>query len=338
MARDLSASRRNFSVTTARSLYFGGGTPSLIPAELIGDLIEAAGRHFTLLPGAEISLEANPEDVTEEKVRGWLEAGVNRLTLGVQSLDPEGLRALGRPGNPGDSRRAVETARAAGLPALGIDLIFNRPGQTLDQWQGELRELAALDPDHISCYALEITSRTLLVRRMERGRVAFPDPDLAAEMYETAVEFLASRGWVRYEISNFSRPGFESRHNLLYWQDEPYLGFGPAAASYLAGRRWTNPRRLDDYLRGVEEGWARREVEPYDPRKRAGEALVSGLRLSAGVDLDALARRHGPAALETREPFLRRGEDRGLAVREGSRLRLTSWGMLIADELFVDLL
>lgn len=338
VVRDMEGFVQRYGRRMAGSLYFGGGTPSRVEADIIHILIQAVRDLFFLESGAEVSLEANPEDLNPRKLETWLRSGINRLTLGVQAFDQEGLRAIGRPGNVEDSRQAVRLAREVGVPALGIDLIFGRPGQTLEGWGKELEQLPPLEPAHVSCYALETTSRTPLVRRMERGAVPVPDPDLAAAMYEMAVRKLAAGGWERYEISNFARPGFQSRHNLRYWQDEPFAGFGPAAASYIEGKRWTNPRRLDDYLDGVQTGWRDREEEAYDPDRRVGEALVMGLRTAGGVDLDHLAYCHGEEALRVRRPVLQRAEAAGMLIREGSRIRLTPQAMLIADELFVDLL
>lgn len=322
----------------AGSVYFGGGTPSRVPAAAITGTLAALRRAFALDRSAEISLEANPEDVTEEKLRGWLGAGLTRLTIGIQSMEDAGLAALGRPGSVAESLLAVARARAAGVASLGIDLIFGYPGQSLAGWREELERAIECGPDHVSIYALETTSRTPLVRRIERGEVLPSDPDLLAAMYEAGVERLEQAGLARYEISNFSRAGHRSRHNLVYWTDRPYVGFGPSAASYLEGARWTNPRRYSDYLAAAAAGTPPAESEPFDPGRRAGEAIVFGLRKVEGVDLAELAARYGEAAVAARRPGLARAERAGLAVREGTRWRLAARGFLIADELFVDLL
>ena len=338
LVAEIAAFATRFGVRPADTVYFGGGTPSRVPPALIGRAVAAVREAFALQPGGEISLEANPEDVTAESVAAWRAAGVNRLTIGIQSLTGEGLAALGRPGSAEDSLRAVAAAREGGIPSLGIDLIFGWPGQDPAGWAAELERAIGASPDHVSIYALETTSRTPLVRAIERGQLPRPDPDRAAEMYESAVEALAAAGLPRYEISNFARPGHESRHNLRYWRDLPYAGFGPSAASYVDGMRWTNPRRFSDYEAAARAGFPPVEAEPWDPDRRAGEALVFGLRTEAGVDLAPLAARYGEAPLAGREAALERAVRSGLARRDGSRVRLTGAGFLIADELFVDLL
>ena len=338
LAAEIAAFAGRFGTRPADTVYFGGGTPSRVPPAVIAGTLEAVRGAFRLDPGGEVSLEANPEDVRPETLAAWGAAGINRLTIGIQSLTREGLAALGRPGSPAESIRAVSVARAAGIASLGIDLILGWPGQSLAVWAGELARGIELGPDHVSIYALETTSRTPLVRAIERGALPRPDPDLMAEMYDAAVVALESAGLARYEISNFARPGHESRHNLRYWRDLPYAGFGPSAASYVDGMRWTNPRRFSDYEAAARAGFPPVVTEPFDPARRAGEALVFGLRTAQGVDLVPLAERYGHEAVAAREAALARAVRSGLALRDGSRVRLTGAGFLIADELFVDLL
>ncbi|MBP7149603.1 MAG: radical SAM family heme chaperone HemW [Acidobacteria bacterium] len=321
----------------ADSVYLGGGTPSRVPPAELGRLMEHVQRGFAVEPGAEVSLEANPEDVTPDALAAWRGLGFERVTIGVQTLSEEGHRALGRPGSPAESLRAVADALAAGFPRVGIDLIFGWPGQTLAGWLEEVGRAAALGAGHLSCYALETTSRTALVRRVERGALPAPDPDLAADMYEAAVTVLQDTGLRRYEISNFARAGEESRHNLKYWTDGDYVGFGPAAASYVGGERWVRPRRFSEYLAAPPDR-AGVDVEPYDADVRAGEAMMFGLRLATGVDLARIAARHGDESVQRREPALARAAAAGLLERTGTRARLTDRGLLVADELFVDLL
>jgi oxygen-independent coproporphyrinogen-3 oxidase len=338
LAAEIAAFAVRFGTRPADTVYFGGGTPSRVPPAVVARALGAVREAFRLDPEGEVSLEANPEDVQPETLAAWRAAGVNRLTIGIQSLTGDGLAALGRPGSAADSTRAVGAARAGGIPSLGIDLIFGWPGQSLAGWAGELAQAIELGPDHVSIYALETTSRTPLVRAIERGALARPDPDLMAEMYEAAVAALEAAGLARYEISNFSSAGHESRHNLRYWRDLPYAGFGPSAASYVDGMRWTNPRRFSDYEAAARAGFPPVEAEPFDPDRRAGEALVFGLRTAQGVDLAPLAARYGEPAIAARGAALERAVRSGLARRDGTRVRLTGPGFLIADELFVDLL
>jgi oxygen-independent coproporphyrinogen-3 oxidase len=323
------------------TVHLGGGTPSKLGGEAVARILRAIDALGPVDSGAEIGLEANPEDVGAARVAEWIDAGVTRLTVGVQALADDGLLAIGRPGAVGDGPRALEAARAGGVASVGADVIFGRPGQTLAQWERELDRVAALDVDHLSLYALETDGRPPLVRAMERGEVARPDPDLAAEMYALAAEKLAASGLARYEVSNFARPGHESRHNLRYWTDRPYLGFGPSAASYAGGERWSAPRRYGEWARRVREGDPTRvDVDPFDPDRRAGEALVFGLRLSRGVDERDVAARYGAEALARRREVLDREIAAGRLVRgaDDGRLRLAPAAFIVADEVFVDLL
>ena len=322
----------------ADTVHFGGGTPSHVdPALLVGTL-ERLRAAFDVAADAEVALETNPEDVTAGRAAFWRGSGFDRITVGVQSLAPAGLAAVGRGGDAAVNRLAVELAAQSGFRSVGVDGIFGRPGQSVEEWRDELRAFLALPADHFSFYALETDARTPLVRMIERGTRPRPDDDAAAAMYEETVAALAAAGIARYEISNFARPGRESRHNVKYWTDQPYVGFGQSAASYVDGERWTNARRFAEYVAGAADGdWAR-EREPYDADRRMGEALVFGLRLAAGIDLDRLAARHGAPALGRRLPRLARAEAEGMIVADGPRRRLAERAFLIADELFVDLL
>lgn len=321
----------------ADTVHFGGGTPSRLPAEGLVRVLERLRSAFDLAPAAEIALEANPEDVTGVQLARWRAAGITRLTVGVQALQDEGLRAIGRPGRAEEGRVALERAADAGFESLGADLIFGRPGQTEAAWRRELEGIVALPVQHVSLYALEIDGGTPLRREIERGTVPAPDDDRTAAMYEDAVRALGDAGLCRYEVSNFAREGHRSRHNVKYWTDRPYAGFGPSAASYVDGRRWIAPRRFTDYTRRPP-AVPPPDAEPYDADRRAGEAMVFGLRLAEGIDLGDLSARHGAPAIERRVPVLERGVESGLLRRDGTRCALTDRGFLVADEVFVDLL
>ncbi len=322
----------------ADTLYFGGGTPSSVPSSELAQLISAARQAFRLAPTAEISIEANPEDVSERTARAWSALGVNRITLGVQSLDKKGLERLGRPSTVEDALEALQRLRSADFINLGADMIFGAPGQSLENWQREIERVMDLGLDHLSCYALEMTGRTPLVRAVERGDLPPTDHDLLADMYELTRARLMGDGWEHYEISNFARPGKRSKHNLKYWSDFSYAGFGLSAASYVEGERWTAPRGFADYLRWAQGGCNLAEKEAYDPWLRAGEAIAFGMRRTEGVDLRRVAGTHGHDAVNGRREILDQAVSRGLADRQGSRIRLSERGLLLADEIFIDLL
>jgi putative oxygen-independent coproporphyrinogen III oxidase len=321
----------------ADTLYFGGGTPSLLRTECLDRLVDAARRLFALAPDAEITVEANPHDLDEAGYRALLALGTTRLSLGVQTLDDGVLRDMGRRHTAEDSRRAVADARRAGFRNVSLDLILGWPGETPERWRRGIEELVRLEPEHVSLYVLEVERKTLLGHRQRHGRLGLPDDDLVASLYEETVLRLAAAGLERYEISNFARPGKESRHNGKYWDDAPFLGFGMSAHSYRGARRSWNHDRFSTYCRAVEEGGgeaAKAGCRVLAPRERAAEALFTGLRRRAGVDVRAFTRRHGIDPLVEWAASLAESERAGLVGVGAGRLRLTDRGYLLSNEVF----
>jgi oxygen-independent coproporphyrinogen-3 oxidase len=294
----------------ASSVFFGGGTPSLLPPTLLVSILEAIGRS----PDAEITVECNPETVTSALLEAYQEAGVNRLSFGVQSLAPHVLEALGRHHDPAAVVRAVGAARQAGFDSLNLDLIYGATGESLADWAATLDAALALEPDHLSAYALTVEAGTPLARRRDR----WPDDDDQADKYLLADARLQATGFEWYEISNWSRPGRQCRHNRLYWAQGDYRGIGCAAHSHHAGRRWWNVRTPERYIHLVAQGRsAVAGEEVLDDATRASEAALLGLRTRDGVPAGALA---ADAALD------------GLVVRHGDRAVLTPRGRLLANE------
>jgi len=340
MLREMALRRQSFprqpEVTT---LYIGGGTPSLLAPRLIEPLIDAAAEHYALSATAEITLEANPGTVTLESLAGYRAAGVNRLSLGVQSLDDRLLEMLGRIHTAAEARQAVDMARAAGFDNLGIDLIHSLPGQTLTAWEETLAEAVALGPEHISAYGLSIEEGTPFHAMLEQGKLELPAEETAARMLETTMELLPAAGYAQYEIANFSRPGRRSRHNQVYWQRGNYLGFGAAAHSFLReplfGRRWNNPPLPQDYLHALAAGILPDEQAMLLSRRDAmGEAVFLGLRLLEGIDPAAFADEFGEP-LETAYPgVLKRHCADGLLQETDGRINLTKRGLLLANRVF----
>jgi oxygen-independent coproporphyrinogen-3 oxidase len=321
----------------ADTLYFGGGTPSLLAPERLARVVDAARRRFALSPGAEVTVEANPRDLDTDGYRALLASGASRLSLGVQSLDDGVLGEMGRHHTADDARRAVDASRCAGFGNLNLDLILGWPGETRERWRRGLGAFLALEPDHVSLYVLEVEGKTVLSHRQRQGRLALPDDDLVADLYQETVERLAASGRERYEISSFARPGFESVHNRKYWDDAPFLGFGMSAHSYRHGRRWWNHDRFAGYCRAVEEGGAAAAVageRRLGPRERAGEALFTGLRRREGVDLASFRGRHGIDPLAEWREGLGSAARAGLVAAEAGRLRLTDRGVLLSNEVF----
>jgi oxygen-independent coproporphyrinogen-3 oxidase len=321
----------------ADTLYFGGGTPSLLDPSRIARVVELARNRFGLPADAEITIEANPRDLDRAGYARLVELGATRLSLGVQSFDDAVLAEMGRHHSAADSRLAAREARDAGFANLSLDLILGWPGETRERFGRGLEELLALEPDHASLYVLEVDGRTVLSHRKRQGGLSLPEDDLVAELYDETVARLAQGGFARYEISNFARPGFESRHNSKYWDDVPFLGFGMAAHSYREGRRYWNHDRYTSYCRAVEAGGgpaARAGVRLPSARERAAEALFTGLRRRAGVGLAAFRARYGIDPLSEWQDGLDRAERAGLVAVAGDQLRLTDRGVLLSNEVF----
>jgi oxygen-independent coproporphyrinogen III oxidase len=321
------------SAQGADTIYFGGGTPSLLDPAEIGRLVAACLEAFSIAPAAEITMETNPETVDAARLAAFRDAGVTRLSFGVQSFQDAELARLGRIHDAARAREVVRAARQAGFDNISLDLMMWLPGQSVSQWQHNVRELIALEPDHASLYILELYPNAPLKEEMARAGWSLAPDDDAAEMYEWAMATLENAGLRQYEISNVARPGRESRHNLKYWQDGEWLGFGCGAHSTAAGVRSRNLASAADYVARIQAGESPVvERRKLTPEERLQEALFTGLRLSQGVDTAELAARYatdiqgryGPAL----EPFV----DAGLIRWEGTRLRLTRRGMLLANE------
>jgi oxygen-independent coproporphyrinogen-3 oxidase len=319
----------------ADTLYFGGGTPSLLAPERLARLVDLARRRFALPHDAELTLEANPRDLDEAGYRALRALGVNRLSLGLQSLDDGVLVQMGRQHRAADGVAAVSLARQAGFRNISLDLILGWPGESRERWATTLERVLALAPEHVSLYLLEVEEKTLLAHQARRGTLEFPDDDLTADLYLWTAERLAAAGIERYEISNFARPGFASRHNVKYWDDTPFLGFGMSAHSYRDGRRYWNLPSYGGYCRAMEErGAALAGQRSLTPVERAAEALFTGLRRREGVDRSRFTARYGHDPLVEHGAALRGPMAAGLVVTDGQFLRLSERGMLLSNEVF----
>jgi oxygen-independent coproporphyrinogen-3 oxidase len=315
------------------TIFFGGGTPSLLEPGEIASIIQAVRDAFDLASDAEITLETNPETVDRQKLERFREAGVNRLSFGVQSFHDSELKRLGRIHSADRARAAIADARGAGFDNVSLDLMMWLPGQSVASWLQNVDALIEASPDHASLYLLELYPNAPLREDMARaGWSQAPDDD-AAEMYLTAMDRLDAAGLLQYEISNVARPGRASRHNLKYWTDGEWFGFGCGAHSTVAGVRWKNVSGTEEYINRVTNGGdvaAERRV--MTPGERLEDALFTGLRLSAGIDAEAVGRRYGVDVIDRYGEALRPFYEAGWLVREGGRLRLTRDGMLMANE------
>jgi oxygen-independent coproporphyrinogen-3 oxidase len=296
------------------TVFVGGGTPSLVPA----DLLVAALGEIPLVPGAEVTVECNPDDVTAELLAAYAAGGVTRISLGVQSMVPRILGLLGRQHDPDNVVHAVESIRRVGFESFNLDLIYGTASETIDEWRQTLEQALDLGPPHLSAYGLTVEPGTPLAADPARH----PDDDIQAAEYELADELLAEAGLTNYEVSNWARPGHECRHNLLYWNQHDYLGIGCAAHSHIAGRRWWNVRTPERYIATVQSGESIEAAgETLDLDTRRMEALQLSLRTTAGVPHDALD-----------------GDElAGLVERSGDRWVLTRQGRLLANEVAVRL-
>ena len=332
-ARDRAAER------PATSVFFGGGTPTLLPARDLVRLLDAVRARFGIEDGAEVTVEANPETVDERVFTALLDGGFNRVSIGIQSLAPSVLGPLGRTHSPRRALEAVNAARAAGVANVNADLIYGSPWESEPDWRATLEGVVAAGPDHVSAYALTIEEATPLATLVASGRAPDVDPDVQADRHAIADEVLGAAGYERYEVSNWARPGAASRHNVLYWSAGDYAGAGAGAHAHVAGRRSWSLRLPRAFIAAVEAGRTTEAGhENLDERARAAEAFVLGLRLRSGVDLVAFERRFGGAYLASIARDLQELEACGLVYPDDKNVCLTTRGTLVANEVACRLL
>jgi len=319
-----------------RSIYFGGGTPSLLSPEQLEDILAAIASLTAVDKAAEITIEANPGTLDAAYLTAVRGLGVNRLSLGAQSMNNRELDLLGRIHKAAEVQEAVHCARSAGFENLNLDFIYGLPGQGLADWQRTLDEAIAMTPEHLSLYALTLEVETPMWRAIKEKSLPDIDPDLSADQYEMAEDLLAAYGYRHYEISNWAEEGRECRHNMVYWQNQPYLGVGVAAHSWLDGHRLANTGNLDEYLAAFA---GKRPLLP-DMDEVIGldlelaETVILGLRLEAGVDINSLKNRFGIDVLSYYSQPIREMVDSGLMKHTGEYIRLTRRGRLLSNEVF----
>lgn len=320
--------------TPVPSVFFGGGTPTSLSVSDLSRILETLRESFALEADAEVSVEANPSDVSPAYLEGLRAAGFTRLSFGVQTFNDRILKLIDRTHTADEARAAVSAARAAGFDNVSFDLMFGLPRQTLADWERTLEAAIALGAPHLSMYGLTVEEGTPFWARRERGRLTLPGEGLQASMFARAMERAAAAGYVRYEISNHARPGYACRHNQIYWRNEEYFGFGAGAAGYRGGVRSVNERRPSRYIERVqaEGGPVFAESERLEARAAMGETAMLGLRLAEGLDLEAFAARFGVRAQDVFAREIARVVDRGWAVCAAGRLRLTERGVMLASE------
>jgi oxygen-independent coproporphyrinogen-3 oxidase len=322
----------NGNAITADTIYFGGGTPSLLTPQQVEKILRVVREKFSITDGAEVTMEMNPATVTPETLRAFRDLGVNRASFGVQTFNDTALKLLARGHDAHDARNTFRMLREAGFDNVSFDLIAGLPGQTMDDWKANLEEAMGLSPEHISLYLLEIHQATPLAEQVRSGRQPTPDDELAADMYELMLDHLATFGYEQYEISNFSRPSFESRHNTKYWRLDPVLGFGVSAHSFDGHQRYANERDTARYV-GLIESADRAEVMREDT-DIASEFVFLGLRMERGIELAEYAKRFGHDLLGKYGDEIDDLREKSLLTLENGSLVLTRRGKLFSNEIF----
>lgn len=323
------------------SIYLGGGTPSLMEPTYIAEIIETVKNNFVVLENAEITMETNPGTISLEKFRKFRETGINRISIGIQSFDNNDLNFLTRIHNSETATRTVNDAVEAGFENISLDLIFNLPGQTKRKWLKNLEQAVKLPIKHISTYSLILERGTILNKMVLDGKVKIADEDYDAELYQSTIEFLTSNGFYQYEVSNFTKPGFECIHNNAYWNYTDYFGFGTSAHSFIDGKRWWNLSSLKMYIEKIEQsGIAVAGSEVITPEKAINEFVMLELR-SSGLNLKKFENCFGIVGkewLEKKYPYFELLKNQNFVTFNESIVKLTAKGYAICDEILAEIL
>lgn len=332
LLREISYWGRTLKKPEVETVFFGGGTPSMLPAADVMDITRAIRKHFRQAKNVEVSFECNPDSVGKPEYAQALKvAGINRISLGVQSMDDAQLELLGRPHSALQAARAFSVLRQAGFANINVDLIWGLPGQRLRLWKEQLKRICELKPDHLSCYGLTVEEGTPLERSCLAQEVVLPHEDEQARMFLYGADYLESQGYLQYEISNFARMGFFCRHNLGYWEGREYLGVGPAAVSTIASERWENPADLKKWVEAVRNVDLGREREQLDTLTRVKEMVMLRLRTSRGLRLKAYRELTGQGFTKQHAGLVKALHKHNLLRISKGYLRLTRNGMLVSN-------
>ncbi|HOP99686.1 MAG TPA: radical SAM family heme chaperone HemW [Acetivibrio clariflavus] len=337
LKKEISLSAEKLKGYNIKSVFIGGGTPSSVDAQYIYEVLHLLYKEFCMDKDAEISIEANPGTLTEEKLKTYKDIGVNRLSMGLQAWQDTILKRLGRIHTSEEFEQNFKTARKIGFDNINVDLIFGIPGQTVEDWRHTLEKVTALEPEHLSCYSLKIEEGTVFGKMLEKGELVPIEDDIDREMYSFCKDFLLKKGYRHYEISNFAKPGFACRHNLIYWKAEEYVGFGTGAHSYFKSARFNNIYDLESYINGIEEGKEVTEnFEFIDEKERMAEFMILGLRLIDGVRMEDFKSRFNK---EIRKVYGQQidklMENELLTVKDGT-IALSSLGLDFANQVFME--
>ena len=337
IAKELELQKNYLQDETLNTIYLGGGTPSLLSLKELEIIFNAISSHYRISSDPEITLEANPDDLTPGRLSELRQVGVNRLSIGIQSFDPIVLKFLNRAHDAQSALECVKLARDAGFQNLSIDLIYSIPGQDNEAWKKNLAQAIALSPEHISSYSLSIEEKTAFGQWHRSGKLKATDEEIAAQQFEILMEELEQAGYEHYEISNFSKPGFHSRHNSSYWEQQNYLGIGPSAHSYNGSTRQFNVHNNHLYLKSIQESKIPFELEVLTSANKINENIFTTLRTNKGCDLMKLVEDH-KYDIRTKNPgYLKNILEYKLAVLDHNILKLTRSGKLLADKITSDL-
>ncbi len=337
LAKEAEAENSYLGGETVQTLYFGGGTPSLLSTTDLDFLLSTLRKHYPVAPDAEITLEANPDDVSSENVSAWKALGINRLSIGIQSFFEEELRWMNRAHNASQAKACIENSYAAGIDNLSIDLIYGSPLLTDDMWEQNVQTAIGYGIKHLSCYALTVEEKTPLHKNIERQKTADVDSDKQARQFLQLMNWLRNAGYEHYEVSNFARPGYRSQHNSSYWKGAAYAGLGPSAHSYNGRERRWNVANNSLYIKSVNDGVPQREVEVLTPEQQLNETIMISLRTMEGIDLQKIETLWGEKEKNRIESDLTKYIRTGLVTVEDQQARLTDEGMLRADGIAADL-
>lgn len=321
----------SYDIQKLRTLYIGGGTPTALSASQLEVLLEGLTKNLDLSMLEELTIEANPGDLDADKIAVLQNSAVNRVSLGVQTFDDKMLKKIGRSHTEKDIYENIDRLKLAGFDNISIDLIYALPGQTMDQVKDNVAKAIALDIPHMSLYSLILENHTVFMNRMRRGKLPLPKEELEAEMFEYIIAELERAGFVHYEISNFSKQGFESRHNLMYWDNAEYYGIGAGASGYVDGVRYKNHGPIRHYLKAVEEGSARINEEHLSQREQMEEEMFLGLRKKSGISMARFEEKFERSFQGLYGQIVRDLVQQGLMQVEGDRVRMTKRGLFLGD-------
>lgn len=319
------------------TIYFGGGTPSILEPGDLNQILDTIKTWGEVSSSAEVTLEANPEDLDSQKLRGIMETGINRLSIGFQTSSNQQLKWMNRIHSSEEAVSAFEKAREIGFDNISVDLIYALPNHSMAAWLQDLHHVSNLNPEHVSIYGLTVEEKTVFGKQRRTGQLVEVPEETAADQYLKTIEQLQSKGYNQYEVSNFSKPGYESRHNSSYWAGVPYLGVGPGAHSYNGSSRQFNVRNNAKYLKALASGEPHYESEELSQTQVVNERILTGLRTSKGINIEKFETDFNIKLLEQREMNIRQFEQQGFLVVNEKQLRLTATGFLVADEIALKL-